>query len=66
MAYQQQSLFPEYDMVSSTAAVLKKKEKEKWQQKKDSFFGLEHCTNAMFNGSYEIPIIKSYKGSLPD
>ncbi len=57
----QPSLFPEFEIRNSTAS-----SKDKWQQKKNSYFGLEYCSEASFSGTYEIPIIKSYKGSLPD
>lgn len=60
----QASLFPEFDKENSMTAI-KKKEKERWQKKKDSYFGLEYCSTAMFNGVFEIPFIKAYKGSLP-
>ncbi len=60
----QPSLFQEFDKENSMAAI-KKKEKERWQKKKDSYFGLEYCSTAMFNGVFEIPFIKAYKGSLP-
>lgn len=63
--YYQGSLFPEFDKENSTAAVIKK-EKERWQKKKDSYFGLEYCSTAMFNGVFEIPVIKAYNGPLPD
>ena len=63
----EKSLFPEYEIGNnSTNIKVKNKYKERWQQKKNSYFGLENCSNAIFNGTYEIPIIKSYKGTLPD
>lgn len=63
--FHEASLFPEFDEENGLTAT-KKKEKERWQKKKDSYFGLEYCSTAMFNGAYEIPVIKAYKDSLPD
>ncbi|MBQ0155757.1 MAG: DUF4417 domain-containing protein [Bacteroidales bacterium] len=59
------SLFPEYE--NETVSNIKiEKSHEIWVRKKSRNFGMEHCSNAFFQGKYGIPQIKKYTGPIPD
>lgn len=63
----QGSLFPEFDLgYSHPTSHDTQKRKDSWQKRKNSYFGVEHCSKAALSGTFEIPVIKSYKGELPD
>lgn len=58
------SLFPDFPSNRRTDKE-KQKAKKRWEELKGKNFGLEYCANAMFCGKYGIPLIKAYKGNIP-
>lgn len=61
---QQLALFSEN--VESDVFKKNARSKQKWAFEKSRHFGLEHCSNAFFQGKFGIVQIKKYTGDLPD
>ena len=61
---QQLALFSEN--VKSDVFKKSARSKQKWAFEKSRHFGLEHCSNAFFQGKFGIVQIKKYTGDLPD